>query len=247
MSATNVLYRIAGLARFSSLVVASTALALWTLGGGSHLLGKSKPPCRMALGPNQIPLPQAGFTWLESEELKGPCEQVPIENWIRKPSGTSDLFIHANGPRGSGRFWDVTIGVSEKGQAKPTRGICLTTTTIGWRTLKHYKDSPLPWLDDVDGDGKAEMILWSSFPLREEPEVSSAEYGMMAWVYRLGTADSLVLDWDLSRRMAREIAVEYRSPRGGAPPKPSSLRAIAADALEMFADDRCSAVPGNSR
>jgi hypothetical protein len=145
--------------------------------------------------------------------------------------------VHVDGPTGSGHYWDVTIGVAGRRDSEPTRGNCLTTSTVGWRTLQRYKKGPLPWMDDLDNDGKAELIMWSSFPLHEDP--SLAEYGIMAWVYRLASKDSLVIDWDLSRRLARLIAEEYRAPLYTAVPYPGRLRTEAADALESFADERC--------
>jgi hypothetical protein len=66
-----------------------------------------------------------------------------------------------------------------------------------------------------------------------------AEFGLVAWVYRLDRNDSLVVDWDLSRRMAREIAAAYRAPVQGTPQHLTPLRAEAAAALEAFADERC--------
>jgi hypothetical protein len=145
-----------------------------------------------------------------------------------------DLFVYAAGPAGSGRYWNVTIGIAKRQQSKPSRGICLVTSTAGWRTLQQFKKSPLSWLDDLDDDGKAEVIIWSSFPLREE--ASMAEYGLMAWVYRAHSENSLVIDRDLSRKMAGEIAKAYRSKTRYAGP----LRAEAAEALERFVDGRCS-------
>jgi len=95
----------------------------------------------------------------------------------------------------------------------------------------------LSWLDDLDNDGRAELIIWSSFPLRKDP--SLAEYGLIAWVYRLTSDDSLAIDWGLSRRMAREVAEAYRSPLDSTDPYLGLLRTEAADALERFADERC--------
>jgi hypothetical protein len=183
--------------------------------------------------------------WLEGEEQTGSCERVPIGKWIRKPSGPSSLFVYADGPAGSGRFWNVTIGMSEIDLAKPARGICLMANTVGWRTLQQYKDSPLPWLDDVDGDGKGEVILWASFPLR--PEASPAEFGLTAWVYRLTSENTLVIDMDLTRKVAREIAAAYRTPLKHSSQTIAPIRAEAATALEMFADERCTVTAQASR
>ncbi len=217
------------------LIVTSATLAL----AG----GPSSPHCLMGPDHLDIRLPRHGFVWLEGEELSGRCEDVPVGKWIRKPSGSIDLLVYADGPSGSGRYWNVTIGVAKRHEPKPVRGVCLMTSTVGWRTLQQYKNSALPWLDDLGGDGKAELIIWTSFPLRED--ASMAEYGLMAWVYRLASEDSLAIDWGLSRRMAREIAEQYRSrsPLEAATPWPGPLRAEAAAALDLFANEGCT-IPG---
>lgn len=202
------------------------------------LAGDSSPP-RCLMQPNylEIRLPSRGLTRLPGEDLSGKCDDVTKEKWVRKSAGSLDLFVYADGPSGSGRYWDVTIGVAQGQRSKPKRGVCLTTSTVGWRTLQHYKRTPLPWLDDLDNDGRSELIIWSSFPLRED--ASMAEYGLVAWVYRLASQDTLIIDWDLSRRMAREIAEAYRSASGSAAAYPGRLGKAAADALEQFADERC--------
>jgi hypothetical protein len=103
--------------------------------------------------------------------------------------------------------------------------------------------SPLRWLDDLDGDGKPEAIVWDSFPLRDEAE--QYQSGLAAWVYRVDPAGVLTLDWSLSRRMAGEIAGAYRSPpAGGAMPGERAwapLRQAALAALDAFAGRRCTA------
>ena len=222
------------------LVVLFAATIITTPHGGEACAKlNGKPSCLMSPGSLKIPFPAEGFTWLKGEEEAGPCEAVPTERWTRKRSGTHDLFVSADGPSGSGRYWTITLGFAESGSPVPRRGTCLTTSTVGWRTLQHYRNSPLPWLDDVDGDGEAELILWASFPLRQD--ASAAEYGLTAWVYRLDRHD-LKLDWDLSRRMARDLASAYRTPLSVPSPHITPLRAAAAAALEKLAQGRC-AVP----
>jgi hypothetical protein len=214
----------------------------------SFAFGGDPAPPRCLMRPDRLEmrLPNRGFTWLQGEDLRGRCDDVPAKKWIRGPSGALDLFVYADGPSGSGRFWNVTVGVARNQQPKPIRGVCLMTSTLGWRTLQRYKKTPLPWLDDPDHDGKAELIIWSSFPLRED--ASLAEYGLIAWVYRLTSEDSLTIDWGLSRRMAREIAESYRSPLDSTDsPYLKPLRNKAAEALERFADDRCSALQNDTR
>jgi len=208
--------------------------------------GDSLPPhCLMRPVQLEMRLPSRGFTWAQGEDLSGRCDDVPAKKWIRNPSGSVDLFVYANGPSGSGRFWNVTVGVAGRQHSKPIRGVCLMTSTVGWRTLQRYKKAPLPWLDDLDNEGRAKLIIWSSFPLRED--ASMAEHGLIAWVYRLTSEDSLTIDWGLSRRMAREIAEAYRSPLDSTDPYPGPLRTKAAEALEGFADERCSMLQNDAR
>jgi hypothetical protein len=186
----------------------------------------------------EIRLPSRGFVWLPGEDLRGGCDEVPKEKWVRDASGSVALFVYADGPSGSGRYWNVTVGVAAGRQhSTPDRGVCLVTSTVGWRTLQQYKRIPLPWLEDLDDDGRSELIIWSSFPLRED--ASLAEYGLVAWVYRLASEDLLTIDWVLSRRMAREVAQAYRSVLDSAAACPGRLRTAAAEALEQFADERC--------
>ena len=165
---------------------------------------------------------------------------IPEGEWIRKDSGAMDLWVNAQGPTGSGRYWKITIGVSENDAERPERGVCLGATTLGWRTLQEIEGGGLAWIDDVDHDGKFEILLWDSFPLREE--ASAAEQGLVAWVYRLDGRDELQLDMTLSRQMAKRIAASYRSPLKNPSAGLSALRAQAAAALAKFADGGCNPV-----
>jgi len=203
------------------------------------------PPCLMMPDQLEMRLPSRGLTWLQGEDLRGTCGDVPAKKWIRNHSGSVDLFVYADGPSGSGRFWNITVGVAKRQHLKPTLGVCLVTSTVGWRTLQRYKRAPLSWLDDLDNDGRAELIIWSSFPLRED--ASLAEYGLIAWVYRLTSENSLAIDWGLSRRMAREVAEAYRSPLDSTDHYLGPLRTEAAEALERFADERCSMLENDAR
>ena len=193
------------------------------------------PVILLAFGP--APQPPCPMT-PESAEIRltatDPPRNISSEGWTRRSAGAFDLLVNAEGPEGSGRYWTVSVCTADKGQKRPLRGTSLETSTVGWRTLFNFKDAPLPWIDDVDADGKAELILWNSFPLHEE--ASMAAFGLVAWVYRPVSADKLVIDWKLSRKMAREIAESYRMPAKGAF---SDLRAQAAQALQAFADGQC--------
>jgi len=197
------------------------------------------PPCLMQPAVRSMVIPDSsGFAWLPDDGFNEVCESVPIDGWDRRTAGSLDLFVHTDGPAGSGRFWSVTVGVAASQSPKPSRGVCISTSTVGWRTLQRHSKGPLRWLDDVDDDGIPEVILWDSFPLRDD--ASMAEYALMAWVYRLVSVDSLVIDWDLSRELARSIEKEYRSSLDSSSVYSSELRTLAADALERFSGGRCS-------
>jgi hypothetical protein len=210
---------------------------LWT---SPAIAGDPLPhTCWMQPAHLSMRLPDSGFTRPPGEALIGACGDVPMEDWHRGDSAMGmALFAHADGPEGSGRFWDVTLGVATKQSLVPIRGVCVSTSTVGWRTLQRYSRGALPWLDDVDDDGSAEFIIWDSFPLHGE--ASMAEYALVAWVYRLASQDSLVIDWDLSRVLARSLAKEYRLPLDTVSGHLGKLRAEAAEALDKFADGRCS-------
>jgi len=205
------------------------------------------PPCLMVPGCLEMRFPSSGFTWLPGEDSLGTCEHVPREEWIQELLGSPGLFVHADGPSGSGRFWIVTVGVTDEiYQVKPSRGVCLMTSTLGWRTLQISPVS-LSWLDDLDNNGRSELIIWSSFPLHED--ATEAEFGLVGWVYRQTSEDLLTIDIALSRSMAREVAKWYQSALTAedfeAPlslkPKDflAGLRISAAEALEQFADELC--------
>ncbi|SPD74947.1 exported hypothetical protein [uncultured Desulfobacterium sp.] len=196
------------------------------------------PPCLMQPAYLSIGLPDSGFTWLPGGDLSGSCDDVPRQGWSRKTFGKLHLFVHTDGPAGSGRFCNVTVGISGKKLPNPLRGVCISTSTIGWRTLQRYSKGSLPWLDDLDNDGNAEFILWDSFALHDQ--ASLAEYALMAWVYRAVSENLLVIDWDLSRALARSLAKEYRTPLVNTTEPSRELRAHAAEALDMFAGGQCS-------
>ena len=197
-----------------------------------------RPLCLMMPAYPEMRLPTRGFITLHDEAPGSKCNDVPATNWMRAHAGTIDIYVHADGPSGSGRYWAVTVGVGDPKQGNPIRGVCFTTTTGGWRTLQRFKDAPLPWLEDLDHDGKAELIIWDSFALHQD--ATMAELGLVAWVYRLRPDNSLMIDWELSRQMAREIADAYRLPLDSKDQVLAQLRAQATQALEQFANQQCS-------
>lgn len=157
-----------------------------------------------------IQFPEKGFIWMDNELAVDSCMSPADSLWIKKSGEEFDLLVVADGPHGSGRYWTITIALKSIDEQLPTRGICLVTSTIGWRTLQYFKRLPLPWVGDQNENGQPEFILWDSFPLNDEPTM--AEFGLIGWVYELDSDGHLNLNMDLTRNLAAEIAAAYRLP-----------------------------------
>lgn len=126
-----------------------------------------------------------------------------------------------------------------------TARAALSTSAPSRRTLQNYKRTPLPWLADLDADGAAELLIWGSFPLSDDP--SLAEYALVAWVYRPDAEGTFAIDWGLSRKIAAELAEAYRAPTTEGGRWGDALRAKASQDLEAFAHERCRSAPTSVR
>jgi len=155
-------------------------------------------------------IPVEGFIPVDTSLSEFPCETITDSLWQRQPTDTFDLMIAVNGPFGSGRYWNVTVGLAESGQIIPNRGVCLNTSTIGCRTLQSLNNLPLKWIDDIDKDGLPEIIIWDSFPLHRE--ASNAEYGLIAWVFEYNGKNEFTINQHLTNEIIKEIALAYRKP-----------------------------------
>lgn len=191
------------------------------------------PPSASAFHPaGALVLPARGIREAAAEGKDGRPQWVPPDSaWRCRPATVGTLCVATDGPRGSGRFWDVVVGAARRGGGRPARGLHLTTSTAGWRTLGAFARTPLPWLEDLDGDGAAEFILWDSFPLGDD---AAGAAGLVAWVYRRAARDTLALDRELSRGLIRELVAAYRPP---ADALMRGLRRAAADSLETLLRD----------
>jgi hypothetical protein len=165
------------------------------------------------------------------------CSVGETDSWSRMSAGSRDLMVSTQGPEGSGRYWTIAIGVASQGEASPAGPVCVETSTIGWRSLQNFEGRALPWLEDVNGDGRAEVVLWESFPLAEEPIPPA--FGLVAWVYGLDPDGSLSIDWDLSRQMARRVAAVYSVPLDRKDQILSRFRHLAGSILLQFAEGSC--------
>jgi len=206
------------------------------------LAAAAQAPCALAPLQAEIPLPAVGLVWQTDEEDTGTCPAIATADWVRRPiPDGGDLLVNATGPEGFGRYWRVTVAID--GSTK--RGICLGTTTLGWRTLQagpearpsEFVPTPLPWTDDGDADGWPELVLWSSF--RPGGESSVMGVGLNAWVYELRAEWRLSLDLELSRAWARRLAAAHRVSATNTPKGFQADRALVAQALEDFANSTC--------
>ena len=108
---------------------------------------------------------------------------------------------------GSGRYWQIAI------RNPQNLGVCLTTSTIGFRSLQQFADLPLPWSRDFDEDGVNEIIYWYSFALGQSIE---AGYGLSARVYRRQSDSRLIANPAFTNQMVKQIMAAYRMPISGA-------------------------------
>ena len=211
--------------------------------------GTSRPRCLMQAPAAVYAMPPSSFIDADEPNKRRACEAVSGD-WLRGPLSAGELGVHPAGPEGSGRYWMITVGLSATRGAVPTRGICLSTSTAGWRSLRSFGPQGLPWVADRDGDNQAEFVFWSSFFLT--PRLVQYETGLVAWVYRVDVKTGrLLLDLTLSRRMAEEIAAAYKAPLSdkeiaSAPTLPEDRR-LAAAALDALAADRCNLPQENRR
>jgi hypothetical protein len=196
-----------------------------------------EPACLMAPIWHAIEVAERGFHWLPGEFDEGTCEPIAGPPFQQGGAADYELQVWADGPGGSGRYWEVTVGLAGQPGSAASRGFCFMTTTVGWRTLQGFRDGPLPWVEDVDGDGRPELVVWNSFPL--DASESPAAQAIAAWAYDVESPGRLVLDVESSRKLAHEIAGAYRRPRPLADAWHDDQRRRAARSLESFADGEC--------
>jgi hypothetical protein len=201
------------------------------------------PLCTIAPSRRSFPLPAADVLPLPSEDVTTACPALADSGWTRQPGDSTDLLVHTDGPHGSGRYWTIAVAALPAGDSARARGFCVTTSTVGWRTLQRFPTA-LPWAADRDADGRPELVLWESFALRPEP--IGPDYGLVAWVFELQGDSALVLDVAASRTLAGEIAAAYRAPLDG-PPWLGALRVAAARRLIVVAERGCELRPGEVR
>ena len=177
---------------------------------------------------HSIEVPTNGFISLQENS----CDSVIDFSWQSLSADSFDVMISANGPSGSGRYWNVIVGIADSGKQTPTRGVCLNTSTIGWRTLQSFNKLPLQWIDDKDKDGLPEIIIWDSFPLHRE--ASNAEYGLIAWIFEYNGNNKFTINKHLTIEIIGEIASAYRKPIKDANDRITKTRQNIARILDKF-------------
>ncbi|MCA9676024.1 MAG: hypothetical protein KC464_13380, partial [Myxococcales bacterium] len=115
--------------------------------------------------------------------------------------------LQIEGPAGSGRFEALGLAIA----GAPPRFVCTTGSTVGWRHLASVATqlAPLSWLDDLDGDGAAEVIVWDRLPWGS----SEADNGLVPTAYALD-GDRLVRRNDRAASAAARVAAAYRALAG---------------------------------
>ena len=168
--------------------------------------------------------------------LDEPRKAAAAESRYWAEIGGEPVLVSLDGPGGSGRYWAVHL-VQRGGHA------CLGGTTIAWRHLYTVTDAlkaqglaPLPALGDVDGDGAAELVLYSGATV--DPEGGNA--GVVLALPALTLAHGR-WTWDeaASRMLAGRLAKVYAS-LAAVPDREERFEPAAevADALRRFAEHR---------
>jgi hypothetical protein len=125
---------------------------------------------------------------------------------------------------GSGRYWEIAI------HNRQNEVICLTTSTIGFRSLQQFSELPLPWTRDFDGDGISEFIYWYSFALGASIEDG---YGLSARVYQRRENSLLIADAQLTGQIIAQVIDAYRVPLASASKTLQQQRQRALARLQM--------------
>jgi hypothetical protein len=136
--------------------------------------------------------------------------------------------LQIDGPAGSGRF--AWLGLAVDGEQP--RFACIGASTVAWRHLHRVAErlAPLPWLEDLDGDGAAELIVWQRVPWGS----SESENGLAPAAYTLD-GGRLVRADDHARALSAKVAAAYRALGTPAVAEPGDPRACY-DALARALD-----------
>jgi hypothetical protein len=152
--------------------------------------------------------------WLAGEQRRGPCdlggERAEDVTLATERAAADPFTIRAEGPSGSGRYWEVAVSWSSQAG---TRGFCFLTSSSGWRQIgadQRLAESIRPlieWLQDVDGDGRQELVVRSTLELSDEASLDEVAITLAAYD-RAG--DRFELDAGSTRALRIELAQAYQ-------------------------------------
>jgi hypothetical protein len=150
-----------------------------------------------------LPLPKAKKG---KKSTKADCQLAQVS---RRPRLMAQVCT--SGPEGSGRYWQISVRIGPPGKA-PTVCADFPATTIGWRRFGNFPKGipnwvPLSWLQDLDRNGRHELVIWDSLPMHEE--ASNASYALMARVYDIDS-EGFVPAPKKSIPLFRALARSYR-------------------------------------
>ncbi|MCB9760511.1 MAG: hypothetical protein H6739_11785 [Alphaproteobacteria bacterium] len=188
--------------------------------------------------PPVLPLEKAPSTCeVVRRSLAAAPEELPFEDLTEGEGSCADCTPHpvapgltaavsVDGPGGSGRYWSVTVA-----QSDGLTGLVLGST-VAWRHLHRVEVPflPLPWFEDVDGDGFHELLIWDR--VFWGGSGSEAEWALGVRVY--GHHDGAWrLEPEPTAAWTREVAALYEDP---ANPLPAALRVGIAEGMRALAD-----------
>lgn len=138
-----------------------------------------------------------------SRVLAGDCAQPDCMS-VTLPHDRRGAFV-IDGPNGSGRFW--FLGLAVEGAARSYA--CISASSVGWRHLGIVGGlAPLPWFEDLDGDGDREIIAWQRLPWGRG--MSERDNAIVPIAYSL-EGDALVRIDSLASKVAAKVAQAYRT------------------------------------
>jgi len=160
----------------------------------------------------EVDVPASGFVVLGWNATPSTCDHDTLGRWVKESGPDHDLFLHLDGPHGSHRDWTIHVGIGPTGSEAPQRGVSFESSTVAWGTSADFRGVRLPWLEDVDGDGRVEVIVWDSVSVLSGDDETPPQFpaALVGWAYEITTDARLVSDWPATRRTMVDISDVYR-------------------------------------
>ena len=191
------------------------------------------PLCKLQPMWREQRFPDVGFKDLDDEtKVRNPCKLN--QSWETFVHQGMKYFVSIKGPSGSGRYWNITLGLAQAHDIIPTRGICFTVSTVGWRTLQRFR--ALEWLINIDSGATPQLVLWNSFFL--DDSAMPQRSGLSVWVYNIGV-DGLQFDEAATRHRYLELKNAYLKPLARTNLRVYKSRHQIARVLDIIATNRC--------